>query len=118
MPGQAILALEVSFSTPPLGRYAGLLGVPDGDAANELTQRDGAVATRVAPFVESWRITDAASPEAGKATVTVTRTIGEDTGDIRLSLVETPAGWRVHDVGTDDAPSWSAHLEEGLAAEQ
>jgi hypothetical protein len=62
----------------------------------------------------TWRITDAASPEAGKASVTVTRTIGDDTTDVRLALVDTANGWRLQDVGTDDVPSWAEHLKEGL----
>lgn len=65
----------------------------------------------------TWRITDAASPEAGKANVTVTRAFGAEGSEVRLTLVQVNDEWRIRDVSTDDVPSYAAHLEEAMRAE-
>jgi outer membrane protein assembly factor BamB len=58
---EPVISLNVSMSTPPVGRYRGLFGVPDGDPNNDSTLSDGTSATTIDELMESWRIKDAAS---------------------------------------------------------
>lgn len=63
----------------------------------------------------TWQVTDASSSAPDKAEVTVTRVIGTDTGEVKLSLVRVGGDWRIHDVGTRDVESYSALLTEALS---
>jgi len=63
----------------------------------------------------TWRVTDASASSPDKAEVTVTRVIGSDTGEVKLSLVKVNGDWRIHDVGTKDVGSYSGLLTEALS---
>ena len=56
-PATDILSLELSISTPPVGRYRGLFGTPDGDADNEAALPDGRFPETWDGFIEGWRVT-------------------------------------------------------------
>ncbi len=56
-PATDILSLEISISTPPVGRYRGLFGTPDGNADNEAALPDGRFPETWDGFIEGWRVT-------------------------------------------------------------
>lgn len=64
----------------------------------------------------TFRVTDASLSAPGKAEVTVTRTIGTESGDVKLSLVKVGGDWRIHDVATRDVESYAALLTEAISA--
>ena len=56
-PETDILSLEISINTPPVGRYRGLFGTPDGDANNEAMLPNGRFPETWDGFLEGWRVT-------------------------------------------------------------
>jgi pimeloyl-ACP methyl ester carboxylesterase len=60
-PNEYLHGLDISFSTPSLGRYKGLFGTPDGNVANDFMLLDGTIATNQTQFVAGWRDSDVVS---------------------------------------------------------
>jgi hypothetical protein len=56
-PTTDVLSLDVNMSTPPIGRYRGFLGTPDGDSDNEFVLPDGRQPQTWQDFIEGWRVT-------------------------------------------------------------
>ena len=59
-PTTDVLSLEISINTPPVGRYKGFFGTPDGDRNNEFVLADGSEPGLWQDFIEGWRITSKA----------------------------------------------------------
>jgi hypothetical protein len=53
---EATTSLNVTLSTPLIGRYRGLFGVPDGNAQNDLTLPDGSQTTNLDTFTQAWKV--------------------------------------------------------------
>jgi hypothetical protein len=56
---EPVVSLDISFATPPVGRYRGVLGIPNGKPEDDMSLPNGTVVTDLDAFMESWRVTKA-----------------------------------------------------------